>query len=436
MPIRKRHLTDWYDQSSVFSCKHVRLSPLPKTTESIRVNQRMSRQGGNSPIGWELTSDENHSSYWSPYPSRRRRPKYSDSGGAFYNEKVGVVVDDGSPVVLIGDGSLSGGTYHSEYVGPLFAVDPANLTQVSASFTNLTAAGTTAIARCAPTNPVADVGASLGEILKGEIPRLPGVSHWEPKTRDAKSVKKRGGDEYLNIEFGWLPLFGDMKSVAYAAANSHRLLHGYEQNAGTIVRRRYEFPVATSDTWSIGAGSDGYIPLPFTDTLFIDASKGQATVRIRTQTFNRVWFSGAFSYHLPLGYNSRNELVRIAARAKPLLGIGPDPDIVWNLMPWTWALDWFSNAGDVVQNLSDWAVDGLALKYGYIMEHSMKKVTYTLSKRSRYKPEYPEASHVTVFHEVKRRQRATPFGFGLAWNGLSLRQLAIAAALGFVFLRD
>jgi hypothetical protein len=249
---------------------------------------------------------------------------------------------------------------------------------------------------------------------------------WKERTH----LAKKAGDEYLNHQFGWLPLVSDVKDVAYAAANSHKILSSYEANAGKVVRRGYEFPVERSKSMTLIQSSDGIPFLPEIPSVIIDSSKPQPKLYKTTETFRRVWFSGAFTYHLPIGYKSRNGMVRAAAKAGPLLGLELTPDVMWNLAPWTWAIDWFSNAGDVVSNLSDWATDGLVMKYGYIMEHCSTKVTYALDRNSRYKARGSYPAIVTVLVETKRRQRATPFGFGLTWNGLSPRQLAIAAALG------
>jgi hypothetical protein len=166
-------------------------------------------------------------------------------------------------------------------------------------------------------------------------------------------------------------------------------------------------------------------------TNLLDTSKPQPVLYKTTRSFRHTWFSGAFTYHLPIGYKSRVGLVSAAAKAGPLLGIELTPETVWNASPWTWAVDWFSNAGDVISNLSDWAVDGLVLKWGYIMEHTLQSVTYTLVGGCRYKPYgLTFASPVTAWKETKRREKATPFGFEISWLGMSPRQLAISAALG------
>jgi hypothetical protein len=240
------------------------------------------------------------------------------------------------------------------------------------------------------------------------------------------------GSEYLNLEFGWKPLVSDIHNACYAAANSHRLMQSYENNSGKPVRRSYAFPVEKSESTSISNNpTEGSMYGFMSDML--DGTKSQPHLVTTTKTLRETWFSGSFTYYLPPEYRSRRRLAKIAAQAGHLYGIELTPDVVWQAMPWTWAIDWFSNMGDVVSNLSDWATDGLVLNYGYLMEHIVREVTYSLDRPTRFKllgGGTAIAAHLTVYYESKQRVAATPFGFEIGWNGLSLRQLAIAAALG------
>jgi hypothetical protein len=121
-------------------------------------------------------------------------------------------------------------------------------------------------------------------------------------------------------------------------------------------------------------------------------------------------------------------MVRDAALADKLFGISLTPEVLWNLAPWSWAVDWFSNTGDVISNLSDWASDGLVLQYGYMMEHTVSSYTYSMSPTGIYRGvPAPPVSFVT---ETKIRRRASPFGFGINLSALSARQNAILVALG------
>lgn len=121
-----------------------------------------------------------------------------------------------------------------------------------------------------------------------------------------------------------------------------------------------------------------------------------------------------------------------------LLGAQPDLNTLWNLAPWSWAVDWFSNTGALVKNLQALISYGTVLRYGYIMEETSVTDTYS-ARPDAYVPEkytgtftkpWPAITPVVLRTTVKKRVKANPFGFGVAWEGLSPTQLAITAALG------
>jgi hypothetical protein len=119
---------------------------------------------------------------------------------------------------------------------------------------------------------------------------------------------------------------------------------------------------------------------------------------------------------------------RLASDAQHLLGLSLTPDVLWELAPWSWAIDWVSNTGDVVKNISRFASGGLIMRYGYMMEHSIRKDIYTLDRTGlKSGRRVPPIALVT---ETKVRRKANPFGFGLTWEGLSSFQASILAALG------
>jgi hypothetical protein len=122
---------------------------------------------------------------------------------------------------------------------------------------------------------------------------------------------------------------------------------------------------------------------------------------------------------------------RDALLAKEILGVDLDLEVIWNLSPWSWAVDWFSNAGDVISNVNSMVEDGLIMRYGYIMETTMVSDTYTRKYQDQfYNGQGKCDSFVTLVTETKIRRRANPFGFGLTWDGLSTFQKSIIAALG------
>lgn len=124
-----------------------------------------------------------------------------------------------------------------------------------------------------------------------------------------------------------------------------------------------------------------------------------------------------------------------------LLGAEPDLNTIWQLAPWSWAVDWFSNASQFVTNLQNYLNFGSILRYGYVMETTTVTDTFYAGAKTGIvlnpddwrvlnTPPYPAITPVTLRTTVKKRVKANPFGFGISWEGLSPIQLAIAAALG------
>jgi hypothetical protein len=145
-----------------------------------------------------------------------------------------------------------------------------------------------------------------------------------------------------------------------------------------------------------------------------------------------LWFEGAFRYYLaPSG------LLRYQQLASKLYGIRLTPDVLWNLAPWTWALDWFGNFGDVLTNVSSLGSDACVMEWGYMMHE--QKETQRLSQitpgntGAGWHPSAKGKSfplNTVVTNSYKVRIGASPYGFSVAPVALSVKQQAILVALG------
>jgi len=286
--------------------------------------------------------------------------------------------------------------------------------------------GATAIARCKPTNPPVDAAQALGELWREGLPHLIGSASWKARS----DIVRSASEDYLNVQFGWRPLISDISDFTNTVTQFDTVLAQYERDAGGVVRRRYEFPIErSSDTWEENL-SPTLPALAWPANLFQPDTAGAGKVTVVEETTIRRWFSGAFTYYLPTGYDSRDKISRLRLMADRL-GIQATPDTVWELTPWSWAVDWFSNAGDVISNISDFGTGGLVMRYGYMMEHSIKERTYTQPKSGYRVKGIPQvAGPLTLVTETKVRRPANPFGFGVTWEGLSTFQASILAALG------
>jgi hypothetical protein len=384
--------------------------------------------------GTQITESEGH-----PF---RHAWRGRDDGGEFFTRAQTIngmnpAKDTSAHIYGLTAPPTGSGSVYS-YSGPVFPVNPATINQLlsqvpftGSSRASLNALGTTAIARCKPGEPVANLSIALAELLREGAPNLIGHTLWERRAKDLGPAPKKGSSEYLNWTFGWQPLIADVKSVADALVNQDRYMRQYERDDGRIVRRGYDFPVERSETiFDLGSIRPPYGTHAgcLTNLMFKDGIVSQGTLYRTETSVKHRWFRGAFTYHLPAGYYSRDRMIRAATRAKVLLGIELTPEVIWNLTPWSWAADWFANTGDLLSNVSDFASDGLVMHYGYMMETSKLTHTYSLFNHGLRGVESP----LTLDLETTQKQRvkASPFGFGLTWDDFSPRQLAILAALG------
>jgi len=359
-----------------------------------------------------------------------------DYGGNFTMQKTSVVEPAFAVPQLIDSG------WHEPYVGADFKTrerqscavlptSPFNMPfpkSVRSTDAELAALGTTAIARCSPNNNVADMATALLETYHDGLPHILGHAFWESRSGRIRDVHRSLGDEYLNVQFGWQPLLGDVHDFLHGVTRLSDIYEQYAKNSGKVVRRRYDFPSISSEVETT------FIPLAGATMVGNASSKWYYLNQLnyfgkvyRNRRIDiRRWFSGAFTYYVP---PLEDSFVDHSNRAIETLGLDLNPETLWEIAPWSWAVDWFSNVGDLIHNANSWSTDGLVLKYGYIMEHSVVRDTYTWSGYSGLLPLGTYPQRVVLECETKLRRRATPFGFGLS-GGLTNRQKAIAAALG------
>jgi len=274
----------------------------------------------------------------------------------------------------------------------------------------LAALGSTAISRVEPTNPLVDGASTVAELLREGLPSIPGT-------------QRNPGSEYLNYQFGIAPTLGFAQDAIKAAKNADKVVKQLQRDSGKLVRRRYEFDEEreTSTTSTSGvypALASGGVP-----NIYV-AQAG--TLHRRTMTRKKVWFSGAFTYYFPeSGWSSK------LYEWDRLYGAVPGVDTLYNLVPWSWLVDYFTNVGDVLGNLNAFAFDGLVMPYGYVM--CTQEVIEEQTWQGRLYVNRGGWQNVSITSEIRRthKQRlpATPWGFGLTGD-LTDRQLLILAALG------
>jgi hypothetical protein len=290
------------------------------------------------------------------------------------------------------------------------------------------ALGATAISRCKPGSPNAQLANFLGESLQ-DLPSIAGAAILRDKAKRYRSY----GNEYLNVQFGWVPFLADIRRMVTSLQNATKIIKQYDRDVGRPVRRTYAFDIPVDTSSSDLYGYSG--PLVGLGTYFMD-SEARAAIRRDIRIDKSVWFAGRFVYHLPVSASALGRLGEYENRANILLGSRITPETLWELTPWSWFLDWFANLSEIVSN-GNAASENLVIQYGYLMVHT--KETHSWStlpglRTAGYGDPVP-VCRADFTRETKTRVRATPFGFGLDWDGFNPFQLSILAALGIARVR-
>lgn len=283
------------------------------------------------------------------------------------------------------------------------------------SESNLTAMGAKAVDMVKPTNSTADTANSLAELLS------------ERKFFSLPSKNSTVEGEYLNYMFGVAPTVGLAQDLRNAIENREAIVDQTIRDSGKIVRRRMEFD---SDVVSEGSRGNGLLTT-IGPALNVNIAPEGKWSKFRT-TRQKFWFAGAFTYHLP-----KEGVARDIALLDKLYGVRPGLDTPWELLPFSWLIDYKASAGSAISNMNSWAQEGLVMPYGYIMCHTVRTTEYTWTGgvRDAGGQLLPSTFRVTVEEEQKVRRRANPFGFGILPGDLNAKQKSILAALGISLLR-
>jgi hypothetical protein len=182
-----------------------------------------------------------------------------------------------------------------------------------------------AAARTNPSRPYVDIPVNILEL--GEITQL--------IKRSGDNLLAQLGSNNLRYQFAIAPLVGDLvKLTQFRSAMNHRMAE----------IRRLQGPKGLRRTFSVDAGSvsfqTGWIYmqslLASTDA---PAVKWDGTTAVHVKAHVR-WLAGG---SLPKSSESA-EMERLVQRA--ILGMTLDASTAWEVMPWSWLIDWGSTVGD------------------------------------------------------------------------------------------
>lgn len=272
-----------------------------------------------------------------------------------------------------------------------------------------------------PGKPVIDLAQSIAELK--DAPRL--------MFKRMDSIKNIANN-HLAYEFGWKPILSDLRKLATLQQQLAKALAQLRADNGKGVRRGGTITETLATGREVvcnGTPSDIAKAQSYTHGYF-HSGFGAKVPYIYTQYSDelRVWFSARFHYWIPdMGTPQWAKRAR-----RTLMGLEVTPKLAWELMPWSWLIDWFSNAGDVISNLTENAAENLAASYSFVMRQRVRRQdtygTYTLAKIGGGTVE-KSSSHLMEMVQ-HNRSHGSPYGFSIDWPNFSSRQLGILGSLG------
>lgn len=312
----------------------------------------------------------------------------------------------------------TGGAYDSAFNVPS---TPTNANSIAAEASNYAASmGAAGWNRFQPGRPEAGLGQFLIELR--DVPRMlqNSAKHFSNLYRTLKSPSMMAS-EWLNYSFGWKPFLRDLRKFASLSQNLNTSLKRLKENngkwrkAGGIMDES-----SVTETIAKGSGTKHY-PGLWTQMWHPGSPNLSGGYSVERATKQKAWFEASFRYWIPdiqdLNWNKR--------AIAHLYGLEVTPSLIWEVTPWSWLIDWFTNVGDVISNMS--TLDNLVAKYAYAM--GTKESSIDISSWINYWAG-PIADTWSFHRTGKARVEANPFGFSYDWTALSPSQWSILIALG------
>ncbi len=276
--------------------------------------------------------------------------------------------------------------------------------------------GAEAYAKMKPTRPSMRLLTSIYELKD-----LPSMLRQRMTNNNLKNI----GSYFLAYKFGWEPLFQDIRDMVVKQKTIEKRIDWLLRHNNKAVRTRITLANFSENAVTRSGGPGSGILHPQLATQYFKVLPAFKEVE---QFSEHWWASARWRIHLPAGPG--NIAYKRALMAE-LYGLYPSPSTIWKMMPWSWLIDWFSNAGYLIENLETTMDSRIAADYMYMMRENRITSSYeawaTLYDRNMTPFEVRVGANRR--RTWKSRLVGNPFGFSTNTN-LSGMQMAILGALG------
>lgn len=288
-----------------------------------------------------------------------------------------------------------------------------------------------------PLTSLAELGRELPGIIEGFKDFNKRYYAELRRKRKSRIFLSRSGKNHLAIQFGIMPLISDITNWYEAYKNAEKRARQLLRDNGKWVRRRrFLSPKPGEDYTTTSVVNESTPYHPAMAPALVTQCYGGGTMARREESYRKfveVWAVGKSKYWLP------DDILRHPLRLKILerrnhLDFSFTLETLYNLVPWSWFVDYFTGLGHFVAAISNGGIgETIVFDYAYVMryEHHSRRTKYIQYVfKDASGGTTPVTSNITKYGDLKTRVAASLFGFGLVEQDLSPVQLGILGALG------
>jgi len=273
----------------------------------------------------------------------------------------------------------------------------------------------------------------------GELKDLPGQFRELKDTVENFKSFHGNAKSYLAVQFGWLPLVSSIRSYIDLYNTMEKRIRQLLKDDGKRVKRKRDYVTHASTKTSItksyvwpdtGSTWQSLFDYPLIGHISGEPDIPWSVTTTVTQS-HRIWASGVYLYHLPPGPKNLAYLQKLLRNlANFRLTVGQ----VYDLVPWTWLLDWFTNVGNIVHSMDPGVgMDG-AFQNFFLMGEKLTTVEVEATFQAMdINTKAPVTYTLSCRHEFKHKLRDSLGGpFDIVDSGFEMTpfQLSILGAIG------
>lgn len=230
-----------------------------------------------------------------------------------------------------------------------------------------------------------------------------------------KRVVNTSADLKLNYEFAIRPMIGDLQALWSAMADARKAVDLLLKNEGKDLISHCRLPLdalskSTKTTYTVPIGS-GF------------------SHRIRLYNLSEAWYTATLRYRYTFA-----DLQREQAHVRGLmdrLGVNLNPAIIWNAIPWSFAVDWVLKVSNFLEQFQVKMLEPKVEILGFVHSRKISYQVHVLRRMDLAGGQVGNDATVETYEKVvfERRPFVPNYYTALMQSGVSSRELILASSL-------